>query len=85
MPWTFPPLPTGSVVTYRGGDGTEKYYITTEAGPLVSVTCDDCGRPAAMALTYSGPVRCSACWPAVHGLGATRQPRTPRSEPDAGP
>lgn len=47
-----------------GGNG----YYETEMGPLVTVTCDDCGRSAAASIEYIGPVRCVACWRWVHGL-----------------
>lgn len=51
---------------HHHADGRE--WIETESGPLVMVTCDDCGRPAAAALEYRGRVRCSACWPRFHKL-----------------
>ena len=57
---------TAGDVHYRE-DGS--FYIETEAGPMVTVICHDCGAPAAAALEYIGAVRCSACWPKFHGLG----------------
>lgn len=54
----------GDVHHYANGTS----YIETEVGPMVQVTCDDCGAPAAAALEYTGVVRCSKCWPIFHGL-----------------
>ena len=51
---------------YHVVDG--KGFFETEMGPMVTVTCDDCGRPAAASIEYVGPVRCGGCWRLVHNL-----------------
>ncbi len=48
------------------GDG--RMYVETVSGPMVWFHCEDCGKPAAVCLEYTGKVRCSGCWPMFHGL-----------------
>ena len=61
----------GDIHSYENGNT----YVETEMGPMITWHCDICGKPAAAAIEYRGPVKCVACWRAFHQLD-TPQPVT---------